>query len=301
MQRRARLWRALIVCCLAAFVVAIAVAQQALRRSLERQLADLNVRYPAAMAESARVKQLKQEAAEADAFGALYTYLEHPWPTTQLLAAVAGALPDTATISEIKLESSQIQNSGSAPTPPPTTTPPATTTEAAKRDLEKLRAAQDNIAYTLHVSGVTSDTKQLHAFVRQLAPSPLFKSAKLESLESLKSENRLAESRFELRLFLRAGFGQPGGPIEPQVEPAAEPDIVAEFTRSQAPPGNALPGGSASEKFRESSLVIPRVSPRQSLGSLQSQAPPASELGDAWHRKSAPTYEFISTLGEARP
>ena len=311
-QRRARLWRALMVCCLAAFVVAVAVAQQALRRSLERQLAALNTRYPAAAAESARVNQLQQDAAETDAFGALYTYLDHPWPTTQLLTAVAAALPETAVISEMKLETSQIPNTVSAPSPPPSSAPPATAADAAKRDLDQLRAAQDKLAFTLHISGLTSDTKQLHDFVRQLAPSPLFKSAKLESLESRKTENQVAESRFELRLFLRAGFGQPGGPVEPLLESSTP------IGRARLLPSRELGislnerNGASHRPYNWMLLVgpaasaVPLTCPGMSRLALLSRpelrqcmvgsGEPTYEMPD-----SLPTYEFIATSGEARP
>ncbi len=225
-QRRARLWRALMVCCLAGFVAAVALAQHAVRCSLDRQLAAIDTRYPAALAAAARAEHLQNDAAEIDAFAALYTYLEHPWPTTQLLNRVAAALPDSVVISEIKLETRPLPSTAPPAATPPVTNQPPTVADAAKRDLDRLRASCDNLARTLQISGRTTNAPQLHAFVRRLTPSPLFKDAKLESLEAIKSDDRVTESKFELRLTLRTGFGQPGGPTQPILE-LPSPELAA--------------------------------------------------------------------------
>jgi hypothetical protein len=92
--------------------------------------------------------------------------------------------------------------------------------EAAKRDLDQLRSTYDPISPAIHVIGITSDAANLHRYVGRLAPSPLFATAKIESLEAVTSDVGVTGSRFELRLQIRPGFGQPGGPTEPLIEPA---------------------------------------------------------------------------------
>jgi hypothetical protein len=218
-QCRARVWRALMLCCLAAFVASVALAQQAMRRPIERQLAAIQATYPAAVAATARAEQLQKDLAEIEALAALVTYLRHPWPVTQMLATVTDPLPDSVVVTEITLDR---KPTGQLPAPPAgqANEPKGLPAEAARRDLDRLRALRDGLAPTLHVSGVTTDAPNLHRYVSRVAPSPLFKSARIESVEAVASDTGVAGSRFELRLQLRPGFGQPGGPNEPLHAPA---------------------------------------------------------------------------------
>jgi Tfp pilus assembly protein PilN len=214
-QRRARLWRGLILCCLTAFVGAVALAQLALQRPIEQQLAVVNTQYPAAVAAATRSDILEKELTEIDAFAAVYTYLRHPWPATQLLAGLTDPLPDSVVITEITLDRKPAANTPAAELPG---NPIQTATEAAKRDLARLRSLHDGVVPAVHVTGITSDATSLHGYVSKLAPSPLFKAAKIESLEAVASDSGINGSRFELRLLVRPGFGQPDGPDKPLVE-----------------------------------------------------------------------------------
>jgi len=216
-QRRARVWRALMFCCLACFVGVVALAQLAMRRPIERQLAEIVAQYPAAVVAAARADQLQKDLAEIEQFAALYTYLRHPWPVTQLLATLTEPLPDSIVLTEVTLDRKPNQNAA-APPPSQPSTPAATAAEAAKRDLERLRSSQDAVLPSMHITGLTTDPSNLHGYVSRLAPSQLFKSARIESLEAVTSDAGVAGSRFELRLQLRPAFGQPDGPQESLLE-----------------------------------------------------------------------------------
>jgi Tfp pilus assembly protein PilN len=221
-QRRARFGRAVMVCCLTGFVVVVSLAQHAVRRSVDLELTAVNKDYAVAQSDSARVAEMKQDLAEIEAFASLYTYLGYPWPVTQILTRVAETLPDSVVISQMKLETVAIAPATPIATAPTPTGPPTTAMDAAQRDLDRLRSSQDGITFTLRISGVSSNVSELQSFVKRLAPSPLFKAAKLESLEAQRSDDRITRSRFELRVFVRAGFGQPGGPEKPMLESKTE-------------------------------------------------------------------------------
>jgi Tfp pilus assembly protein PilN len=213
-QRRSRIWRAIMLSCLGAFVIAVAAAQMALKRPIEQQLKTVNAQYPNAVVASTLVEQLQKDLTEVNEIAAVTTYLRHPWPITQLLASVTNSLPSSVVIQEITVDR-QLEGR----TPPPANDQPANLdtglAAAAKRDLERLRATLDQGTPVVHVTGVTSDVAALHRFVRDLAPSPLFASAEVESLAAVTSEAKIAGSRFDLRLLTRPGFGQPGGPQGP--------------------------------------------------------------------------------------
>lgn len=213
-QRRARIYRLAMVGCVVAFVTAIAVAQQAVRHAVEQQLHSVDQHHPLALQMAARTSLLKKELAEAEAHAALYTYLRHPWPVTQLIAGVARAVPDSVTIAELRLETIALPAKETATGPATPVAAAATGEEKARRDLERLQANSQRTALGLRVTGASSDGPELHAFVQQLAPSPLFEKAKLESLETVATPQN-TEARFELQLRVRTSYGQPNFSEQP--------------------------------------------------------------------------------------
>lgn len=229
-QRRARIWRGLMLVCLAGFVGVIALAQLAMRRPIDRQLTAISIQYPAAVVAAAQADQLQKDLVEIEQFAELYTYLRHPWPVTQLLAKLTEPLPDSIVLTEITFDRKPGQNVAPPPAGQPNT-PAASAAEAAKRDLDRLRSSQDSVVGTLHVIGMTTDPSNLHGYVSRLAPSTLFKSARIESLEAVTSEAGISGSRFELQLQLRPAFGQPDGPKEPILE--STPLATARWSPSQ--------------------------------------------------------------------
>lgn len=212
---RARAWRLGMVSSLLAFAILVAVAQFTVRRSVQHELSLVTSRYPAALAATAQCETLRQEIRDGDAYAALYTYLRHPWPVSRLVDDVTRSLPEAISIRSLRLETTQ-----ALATVPTNAAPeaPSTTLHPAELDLAKLRSERDPLRISLHLAGSASDSQSLHQFVRGLAPSRYFATAKLESVESTTTATGSVETHFELRLEVRPGFGQPGGPTTPMVE-----------------------------------------------------------------------------------
>ena len=82
-----------------------AIYQQILHRHELRTLASTNSLYDRAQSLVAQQLELKRQLQSAGYEAELFTYLRHPWPTTQLLNAALSPLPDRVTLHEIHLYS----------------------------------------------------------------------------------------------------------------------------------------------------------------------------------------------------
>lgn len=209
--RRAMAWRVAALGVLAAIVLVVHGGQLAMRRSLKQQLLAIAQQHVKAMEVTSRSQRLQTDLAAGQQYAELYTYLQYPWPPTQLLAAIAQTMPAHLTLTEIHIAQRVAEKAAA----PPAAAPNAGTPEPpqAKRDLQTLRAENDSIPSVVTISGTTTDASELQVYVAGFNRSPFFVNAKLESLESLKGIDGPPTSRFELQLVVRPGYGQPGGPV----------------------------------------------------------------------------------------
>jgi hypothetical protein len=218
-NRKAEVWRLFVLLAFGGLCAATAAGQYLLRFSTLKQLAAAELQYSDAQARSKQFGDLQRQWKELRAAAELYTYLDHHWPRTQILAAVAEALPPEIHLSEISI-------AREVPPPPsislraayPTrnankeTATAADSSPAALRDFTRLRdenAASDVI---VRISGFTTDTDALHRYLSQLGSGRHFAKSELRSLESAGSPLLGPATQFNLRLVVRAGYGQAGGP-----------------------------------------------------------------------------------------
>src|SRR5438445_5227371 len=101
--RRARLWWGIVVVIFGAAIGASAVAQTWLRHGLAQQLDALGPEYALAQAQVQDLSTLQSQIARAGHEASLYTFLENPWPRTQLLAEAVRPLPDTIRLTKISV------------------------------------------------------------------------------------------------------------------------------------------------------------------------------------------------------
>ena len=92
-------------------IAGAASGQWVLRKALEVQVRQIEPQYALAQqrqTEITKVLAARKHAAEA---AALYSYLEYPWPRTQLLAAVSNPLPASIQLTRIHI----VEQAGAAP------------------------------------------------------------------------------------------------------------------------------------------------------------------------------------------
>jgi len=191
-------------------------------RGLKTQLQLVEPQYLQAQEQKAEMARVEAAVQQAEELAALYLYLEHPWPRTQLLAAVAAPLPRSIQLIELHVIEESALTSAEQPTGPDAnhrgTAGETTKSPSAKTDLAGFRGLDDRQTTILELSGRASNIKELHDYVDLLAKSPLVAAANLKGLEAGGEGSTPGSSRFHLRIAIRPGHGQPGGPL---VKPAA--------------------------------------------------------------------------------
>jgi hypothetical protein len=211
-QRTKTLWHGAVIAAYAGLLFAASYTQQVRRQGIEGELAIARQRHQAVVALSAeltaRLSQLEAVRAEAE----LITYLRHPWPRTQIVAAVVKALPEEVSLEQVHLERQAVE---AAPTPvraPARARPPGPEEgqpdhrPKAQRDLAALREACDPARIVVLLKGTFREDAAVHVYLSELNAAGLFSKIELQSMGG---------SRFSARLTLRPGFGQPGGPVPP--------------------------------------------------------------------------------------
>ncbi len=217
-HRKANVWRVLVALLFVAVLACSACYQQVIRHKTALELGRIGTQYDQAQLLSTKLATLKQRLQDADAEAELLTYLRHPWPSTQVLAAALNPLPDCITLGEIRLSHEQPEKSSSTGVVPPAVKkstdgepPAAKKPSAAAHDLASLREEHDSRPTVLLLSGVTSNTAELQRYLVMLADVHLFSKAELTSLESDGAE-RPGALHFTAHLVVRPGYNQPGGP-----------------------------------------------------------------------------------------
>ncbi|HUG70389.1 MAG TPA: PilN domain-containing protein [Pirellulaceae bacterium] len=212
LKRKAAIWQYAILAGFGGLLLAATFGQLAMKRSLQASLRELEPTRIEAKVKRERVQLLQQQLNSTEEVAALYTYLRHPWPRTQLLAKITEVLPECIVLDGIEIleqlpnRSSFVGNEAGEG---------ASEASPAGADLAQLRDQHDATSLVVRIRGTVDDTGALNEYVRQLGEVPLFRSVSLSSLQSQMSRNETPRSAFELNVVVRPGHGQPGGPSEP--------------------------------------------------------------------------------------
>ena len=223
-QRKTRLLHAIAAGVFACALMCCALWQWQAGRTLNARLEAIAPIHERAHQRTVQLTTLKEELTKAEQRAELLTYLRHPWPKTQLVAAVIEPMPASIRLSELVvgrledtaanavLPSQRARNANAT----------ATSGDDAKKvkqtptqaDLKRLRDEFDPRVATIMMSGETTDVSQLHEYLGELGRHPLIVKAELRSIESGGRESQA--TRFRARIVVRAGYGQPLGPVPSQ-------------------------------------------------------------------------------------
>jgi hypothetical protein len=229
-QAADRRWQMRLMILLAIYAGVVGVvttAQNLERRSLERRHDLVRIPFEQARAASKRLAELRSQLTESNDVAEFHTYLQHPWPRTQILVALIERLPPEVTLSEVEIrreqpedrlpinrlrrQSAAVRKNVESESEPP----------SLRQALEQLRSEIDRARTIVRVRGVTTDNPALHRSIADLNNSRLFTRVDLESLGSLQDDLRPGATTFEIRLELLPGYGQPNGPKGPSSESVA--------------------------------------------------------------------------------
>jgi len=223
-RRRSQTRRTLVVAVLALMLAAAALSQQRRRRKLQADLADRQPAHAAAVETRNALDELQCRLRAVRASADLFTYLRHPWPRTQIMAALLGPLPDEITFEQIEIA----QETPTGWKPARNLSPADKQAQgeqlaglsAAARDLKRLREELDSKRTTVTITGVTTESAALHRYLGELGRAELFSKAQLRSIETDTTDPNWV--RFSVMLLVRPGYGQPGGPAGPTPKPPTQ-------------------------------------------------------------------------------
>jgi len=203
----------LLVTGVVALVAATAWSQQGRLRRLQADMAGREPARVAAVETKEMLDDLQSRLQVIRASAELVTYLRHPWPRTQILAALLGPLPQEITFDKLGIgrEASPGVRSALIRSPADREAEEKQTAglPPADRDLKRLREECDSRETVVSVAGVTTESAALHQYLGALARKDLFEKSQLRSLEVDQADPE--KIRFTATLVVEPGYGQPGG------------------------------------------------------------------------------------------
>ena len=238
-QRLNFVWRLLILCAYVGLLAVGSMVQRSRRTDAKLDLTRAKQKVAQAEALSNELATWQQRLKKQRTAAELIAYLQHPWPRTQILAAVLPKLPRSIHLNELRVQAvneaganvpawQQPNRSGKEETKTPVE-PPA-------MDLAQLQRERDAAATYIYLLGCAQNQNELHEFLHLLTGDKLFASVELISVESLRAERELQGYEFQARIKLRPGYGQAGGPSGPEESssetvaadhPAAGPPLLS--------------------------------------------------------------------------
>jgi len=217
-KRNVRVWRVVVV---VSFVAMLSVASlvQYYRLAYARScLAQLKIQRKVAENQNAQLTKIQSQLKRFSCDAELFTYLRHPWPRTQVLAALLAPLPDSVTLDQLEIKvdvpSERQRKQSRLRREPNKGEEEGESLLPAQRDLTTLREQMDSARVSIVLCGRTIDPAALHRYLGDLGRCSLFAKAELDSLEGETNGRDLPEGTmlFQAVIVLHPGYGQPGGP-----------------------------------------------------------------------------------------
>jgi hypothetical protein len=230
-KRSASMWRLTVVFALATMLLSTAYLQQCHLWEAKDDLARIDSLH------AVTVKVAQELAAEQARFPAvdkeaeLFTYLRHPWPRTQILNAVLTSVPKSVRLTSFGF-GFELPEKPAAEGLQTVKEDPVDKTPSPARDLKQLREQLDGGRWVVSLAGTAADLAELHAYLAKLEQHKLFAKVELVSIESPQSTES-TNSQFAVRISLRPGYGQPGGPAIKTGLPLAAPISLRGFAWQQ--------------------------------------------------------------------
>jgi hypothetical protein len=249
--RRARVWWLIVVVVFGGAIGSSAGAQAWLKHGLATQFDELTQPYADAQAQVRELSDLQILIAKNAQEASLFTYLQHPWPTTQLLAEITRSLPTAIRLTDVHIGEEELPRpvNQAGPRRHGPEEENAARIPPAEQDLTRLQEDMDYRQTVIELDGQTMEVDSLHHYVSDLSHSPLIATANIKSLETV-LDKKDGHTHFVLRLIVRPGYGQrgnesaaPGVPATSVAAGGILQGATAGSSSSAPVPGSATGGG----------------------------------------------------------
>lgn len=217
--RKARIWWGVVVVVFSVAIGSSALSQWALRRSIEQEITLIQPKSAEAKQHVLRLGEMQLQLRKAGEMAGLVTYLEHPWPRTQILAQLVRSMPADVQVTQLSVTEEELVAAATEEVAPRRRGSRRTEETAKKRppaveDLEQLRGEHDRRQTIVEMRGQVQNISLLHDYVASLGRSPLIAQAQIKSLEVAPGDLPNPPTQFMLRVIVRPGYGQPGAADE---------------------------------------------------------------------------------------
>ncbi len=214
-QRRTHMWRVIVVAMGLGCLISGASYDYFQRGLLKSQLVAAEARYAASQLLGQRISEFESELFAAQDEAELYTYLDHPWPRSHIIAAVVTPLPKDIYLDRLVVAYRAAPRAVSRRDAVRSTQPQSADENIILRpahdDLMQLRKQYDDQDLIVTLLGRVEDETSLHSYLAQLESSEWFTATELGDIQR-DHHDGTDISRFRVELTVRPGYGQPDGP-----------------------------------------------------------------------------------------
>jgi hypothetical protein len=217
--RRARIWWGAVVVIFGTAIGLAAGIQFWLRHDIQRQLDQLEPQFVQAQQQSRELSSLNAQITKAGRSAGLFTFLEDPWPRTQILAELVRPLPKSMHLMRVQIGEEEVlraaPSTGSARRRSRHEEEEGPKLSPVEQDLAQLRTDAERRQTFVDLEGQTQDVTELHAYVAEIGRSALFASAQIKSLEATPGDTLPIQTKFTVRATVRPGYAVSGGGPSP--------------------------------------------------------------------------------------
>lgn len=199
--------RLLLIVVIVAGMSAVLLYQLAALHSVNRQVAALDEQHNKVMQLMQEVERRRGEVVVKRHHAKLLTFLDHPYPKSQIIAAIANPLPSEITITRLEVTVEQLANNNAKP--PSEKGKKAPQGHSMELDLKQLIEEVKTRRCTVEVEGTTDDTSCLYTFLASLHQAEIIESAKIESIDPHQKTDGSEFSNFTAHVKVKRGYLTP--------------------------------------------------------------------------------------------
>ncbi len=207
-ERRARnnirVSRTFVLLLLAAAMALVTIYQLSSLRRVQVQLADLEDAHAQVAQLMAEVDLKREEVHRLRHYARLLTFLEHPYPKSQIVASLANLIPPEMVITQMHLSHPAARTGAFQPLAEADTSK----MPAMEQDLQKLVHETRTRRCTVELEGTTEDTSALYEFLARLHQLEIVESAKIESVDPRTGTAGTEISNFTAHIKIKPGHAR---------------------------------------------------------------------------------------------
>ncbi|MBA2114974.1 hypothetical protein [Bremerella alba] len=196
--------RLLLIVVIVAGMSSVLLYQLASLHSVKRQVAALDDQHEKVVQLMQEVDQRRGEVVVKRHHAKLLTFLDHPFPKSQIIAAIANPLPTEIAITRVQVTVEQVASTNAKP--PSEKGKKAPQGHPMELDLKQLIDEVKAHRCTVEVEGTTDDTSCLYTFLASLHQAEIIESAKIESIDPHQKTDGSEFSNFTAHVKVKRGY-----------------------------------------------------------------------------------------------